>query len=137
MTNWIRYLNPSGCPDDLGALQLAWLGDAVWELHQRLRNCSRPAKSKDLHKSVVQEVKASSQAEALNDLEPFLSDIERDLVRKARNRSGRGPKNVNPAAYAKATGIESIIGWLFLKNPSRLAELLDKLEENTSYVKDS
>ncbi len=137
MTNWIRYLSPSGCPDDLGVLQLAWLGDAVWELHQRLRNCSKPAKSKELHRSVVNEVKASSQAEALNTLVPFLSDIEKDLVRKARNRSGRGPKNVNPAAYAKATGFESIIGWLFLKNPSRLAELLDKLEEPTFKQKDS
>ena len=32
---------------------MAWLGDAIWETHQRLRYCHRPARSKDLHKAVV------------------------------------------------------------------------------------
>ncbi|HBH74231.1 MAG TPA: ribonuclease III, partial [Synechococcales bacterium UBA10510] len=35
----MRANPPSG---ELGPLQLAWLGDAVWELHQRLRHCRQP-----------------------------------------------------------------------------------------------
>ena len=31
-------MKPSGSPDDIGVIQLAWLGDSVWELHQRLRH---------------------------------------------------------------------------------------------------
>ena len=70
MTEWIRAQSSSGFPDELGPLQLAWLGDSVWELHQRLRNCHSPARSKDLHKAVVLDVRASAQAEAIRYLKP-------------------------------------------------------------------
>ena len=129
MTNWIRCLEPSGCPDDLGPLQLAWLGDSVWELHQRLRFSDTPAKTKDLHLSVVSQVKAEAQALALEHIEKYLTEIEKNFVRKGRNRVGRGFRKVNLAIYGKATGFETLIGWLFLKNPNRLAQLLDRLEK--------
>ena len=51
---------PYGSPDDIGVIQLAWLGDSIWELHQRLRYVHFPLKSKDLHLSVVNEVKAKT-----------------------------------------------------------------------------
>ena len=129
MTDWIRYQEPSGSPDELGPIQLAWLGDAVWELYQRRRFCKQPAKGKDLHLSVVSLVKAEAQARALENLESSLTDIERKLVRRGRNRVGRGTRKVNIAIYGKATGFETLIGWLFLKNPNRLAQLLDRLEK--------
>ena len=130
MTDWIRFQRPTGSPDDLGPLQLAWLGDAVWEMHHRLKHCKKPGKSKDLHSSVVAEVKASSQAQALMRLNLHLSDLEKDLVRRGRNKAGRGPRSSESAVYGKATGFETMIGWLFLNNPSRLAQLLDYLEES-------
>ncbi len=129
MTNWINSLKPSGCPDDLGPLQLAWLGDSVWELHQRLRFSKTPAKTKDLHLSVVSQVKAEAQALALENIEIYLTESEKSFVRKGRNRVGRGYRKVNIAIYGKATGFETLIGWLFLKNPNRLAQLLDRLEK--------
>ena len=52
---------PYGSPEDIGVIQLAWLGDSVWELHQRLRHVHFPLKSKDLHLSVVNEVKPKSE----------------------------------------------------------------------------
>ncbi len=132
MTNWLQQLSPSGCPDDLTPLQLAWLGDAVWEIHQRLSFCREPAKLKDLHTSVVLKVKAESQAEALNNLEKYLNDLEKDFVRRGRNRVGRGSRKLEGAIYAKATGFETLIGWLFLKDPKRLAHILDLLETNSN-----
>ena len=51
---------PYGSPEEIGVIQLAWLGDSVWELHQRLRYVHFPMKSKDLHLSVVNEVKAKT-----------------------------------------------------------------------------
>tara|TARA_A100001037_G_scaffold294613_1_gene312641 strand:+ start:844 stop:1251 length:408 start_codon:yes stop_codon:yes gene_type:complete len=130
LTDWIRAQSPSGQPDELMPLQLAWLGDSVWEMHQRLRRCRKPGRSKDLHMAVVSDVKAAAQANALLELEPYLSDLEKDLVRRGRNKAGRGPRNGDAATYAKATGFETMIGWLFLKNPQRLARLLDRLEES-------
>ncbi|NDC14876.1 MAG: ribonuclease III [Synechococcaceae bacterium WB9_2_170] len=123
-------LAPSPPATALGPLQLAWLGDAVWELHQRLRRCRLPAKSQQLHQQVVEEVKAAAQARALERLEGVLTEEERDLVRRGRNRSGRGPRNGDPGAYGQATGFEALLGWLFLHDPPRLAELLDHLKEN-------
>ena len=129
MTDWLRSLGPSGCPDDLGPLQLAWLGDAVWEMHQRLRFCDKPAKAKDLHLSVVDLVRAESQAIALENINVYLTDLEKEYVRRGRNRVGRGSRKVNIAIYGKATGFETLLGWLFLKDPIRLAQLLDLLEQ--------
>ena len=129
MTDWIRSQSPIGSSNELGPLQLAWLGDAVWEMHQRLRFCKKPGRAKDLHLAVVSEVKACAQAEALIVLEPHLSEIEKDYVRRGRNRSGRGPRRGDAATYSMATGFETMIGWLFLNDPYRLAQLLDQLEE--------
>lgn len=115
---------------ELGPIQLAWLGDAVWELHQRLRHCRRPARSDLLHRAVVAEVKAEAQVLALRRLDPLLSEVERQWVRKGRNRAGRGPRRTDPGLYGQATGFETMLGWLFLRNPPRLAKLLDHLEES-------
>jgi ribonuclease-3 family protein len=130
LRNWIRDLEASSVPvETLGPLQLAWLGDAVWELHQRLRHCGSPGRSDDLHRAVVSEVKAAAQAAVLDRLESHLTEQELDLVRRGRNRAGRGPRRGEASVYGRATGFETMVGWLFLQNPARLAELLDRLEE--------
>lgn len=130
---WLRQIQPDPRhrlqPETLGALQLAWLGDAVWELHQRLRHCHQAGRPEELHQAVVARVRAQAQARALQRLEPLLDDRERDLVRRGRNRAGRGPRHGDPAAYGLATGFEALLGWLFLHDPPRLVELLDHLEE--------
>ncbi len=110
-------------------MQLAWLGDAVWELHQRLLRCRQPGRSNALHQEVVGAVKAEAQALALERLQPLLSEAELDLVRRGRNRAGRGPRKGEAGIYGQATGFETMIGWLFLQNPQRLAWLLDQLIE--------
>jgi len=88
-------------------------------------------RSKDLHNAVVNEVNASNQARVVREIEPFLTEIEKDFLRKGRNKAGKGPKNVDAATYAIATGFETIVGWLFLKNPKRLADLFDLLDQPT------
>ncbi len=127
----MAQLQPPGLPGELGPLQLAWLGDAVWELHQRLRRCRQPGRSADLHRSVVADVRADAQAAALERLEQrgVLSEEERELVRRGRNRAGRGPRRGEAGVYGRATGFETMVGWLFLQNPSRLAQLLAELED--------
>lgn len=130
-TAWLSALRAADPPPaELGPLQLAWLGDAVWELHQRRRHCRAPARSQELHRLVVDSVRAEAQALALQRLEALLRDGERDLVRRGRNRAGRGPRRADPASYGLATGFETLLGWLFLHDPPRLVELLDHLEEN-------
>ena len=110
-------------------MQLAWLGDSVWELHQRLRHVHFPLKSKDLHLSVVNEVKAKAQSETLSQIEQLLNNFEIDLIRRARNKTKRYPKSADPSIYSRATGFETLIGWLFLKDPKRLSTFLEYLEK--------
>ncbi len=128
MNYWIEQLVPHGTPEEIGLIQLAWLGDSVWELHQRLRHVHFPLKSKDLHLSVVNEVKAEAQANSLDDIKHLLNSFEIDLIRRARNKTKRFPKSADPSIYSKATGFETLIGWLFLKDPKRLSKLFEYLE---------
>ena len=131
MSNWIRSQFPSGINEQLGPLQLAWIGDAVWELHQRLRHGARPGRSDQLHLAVVADVRADAQSRLLSWLEDseLLSSEELDIVRRGRNSAGRGPRRADASVYGRATGFETMVGWLFLNNPARLAELFDHLEQ--------
>ncbi len=128
MNYWIENLVPHGNPEEIGVIQLAWLGDSVWELHQRLRYIHYPLKSKELHLSVVNEVKAQSQSNSLSHIEHLLNENELNLIRRARNKTKRYPKSSDPTIYSRATGFETLIGWLFLKNPQRLSTLFEYLE---------
>ena len=131
MNYWIQNLEPHGSPEDIGVIQLAWLGDAIWELHQRLRYVHFPLKSKQLHLSVVNEVKAKAQSKSLSQIEHLLNEFEIDLIRRARNKTKRYPKAADPTVYSRATGFETLIGWLFLKDPKRLSNFFDYLEKNS------
>ena len=128
MNNWINNLVPNGSPEEIGVIQLAWLGDSIWELHQRLRHIHIPLKSRQLHLSVVKEVNAQSQSESLDDIEHLLNEFEIDLIRRARNKIKRFPKSSDPVLYSRATGFETLIGWLFLKDPKRLSKIFEYLE---------
>ena len=110
MNYWIQNLVPFGTPEEIGVIQLAWLGDSVWELHQRLRYVHFPLKSRDLHLSVVNEVKAKAQSNSLSEIEHLLNSFEIDLIRRARNKTKRHPKSSNPSIYSRATGFETLIG---------------------------
>tara|TARA_Y100000589_G_scaffold327707_1_gene370130 strand:+ start:1112 stop:1504 length:393 start_codon:yes stop_codon:yes gene_type:complete len=128
LKDWIKNLEPNITPFEIGVIQLAWLGDSVWELHQRLRYVQNQLNPKELHLSVVKEVRASAQAEALKFIKPILNSEEIDLIRRARNKIKRCPRSLEPSVYAQATGFETLIGWLFLNNPKRLSKLLNHLE---------
>ena len=128
MNYWIQNLAPHGSPEEIGVIQLAWLGDSVWELHQRLRYVQIPLKSRELHLSVVNEVKAQAQSKSLDDIEHLLNAFEINLIRRARNKTRRFPKSSNPVIYSRATGFETLIGWLFLKDPKRLSKIFEYLE---------
>ena len=87
-----------------------------------------PLKSKELHLSVVNEVKAQAQSKSLDDIEHLLNSFEINLIRRARNKTKRFPKSSDPVAYSRATGIETLLGWLFLKDPKRLSKIFEYLE---------
>jgi len=52
----------------------------------------------------------------------------KSAIKRIRNKTKRYPKSSDPTIYSRATGFETLIGWLFLKDPQRLSELFEYLD---------
>ena len=112
----------------LSPAALAYLGDAVYELHVRRFYLLPPKRLQSYHRQVVAQVRAEQQAEHLRSLTPFLTEAELELVKRGRNATTGCPKRVDPSIYQQATSLETLIGYLHLTNPQRLAQLLAQLK---------
>ena len=109
-------------------LTLAFVGDTVWDLLVRQRLLTSAAKVNALHKSATALVNAGAQAAALTRVEPLLTEPEQDIVRRGTNAHAKhlAPKNQNPVDYRRATGLEALIGWLYLTGQHpRVRELFE------------
>lgn len=110
----------------MSALGLAHIGDGVFELLVRTHLCqSGLAKSGNLHKATVAMVSAPAQAKFLDRILPRLSEEEQAVYRRGRNAHVHAvPKNATHAEYAKATGLEALLGYLWLSGAQdRIGEL--------------
>ncbi|MDR1260626.1 MAG: ribonuclease III [Oscillospiraceae bacterium] len=101
---------------ELGTPNLAFVGDAVYELLTRTKIAqTKNQTSAKLHEISVKKVCAKSQALAYKFIVKFLTEKEQEILKRGRNYSGcRPPHNVSPIAYRKATGVEVLFGYLFL-----------------------
>ncbi len=106
---------------------LAYLGDAVYELYVRTYYLLPPRRLANYHDQVVSFVRAETQAALLESLNPYLTDAEREIVRRGRNAATGRPRRLSPELYQQATSLETLIGYLYLHNPPRLNQLLEKL----------
>ena len=112
----------------LNALQLAYMGDAVWETLIRTWLIERKMNVHHMHLECVRRVNASAQASALKVIRDTLSEAEHEIVQRGRNAHAKhpSPKNQDPADYAEATGFEALIGFLYLTGQQeRLREIRD------------
>ncbi|HIK30241.1 MAG TPA: ribonuclease III [Oscillatoriales cyanobacterium M59_W2019_021] len=107
---------------------IAYLGDAVYELYVRSRCLLPPQRLQAYHDRVVARVRAEGQAEDLQSLEAYLTPAEWDIVRRGRNAAFGRPKRVSSQTYQQATGLEMLVGYLYLTDPQRLSELLSHLD---------
>lgn len=108
-----------------GSLEMAYLGDALYDLHVRKNLLARGGRVHALHKEAVKLVCAHAQAEALERVLPVLTEAESAVVRRARNAHQAPPRNANPAEYHRATALEALMGYLYITGQSqRLEEML-------------
>jgi ribonuclease-3 family protein len=106
---------------------LAYLGDAIYELHVRMFYLWPQQRSEIYHRLVVAQVRAETQASHLRSLTPHLRDNELEIVRRGRNAAAGRPRRLNPEIYQQATSLETLIGYLYITDYQRLTELLQKL----------
>ena len=125
-----RMLNP---------LQLAYIGDAVWELLVRSRIIYKGRSARHVHKDAVACVNAHAQSVALRRIEALLTENEADIARRGRNAHAHhaAPKNQDAADYRAATALEALIGYLYLTGQEeRLLELYKKSQEEDAHAQE-
>ena len=97
-----------------GSLELAYLGDALYDLYVREHLVAGGGRVRALHREAISLVCAHAQSEALARIAAELTAEEADVVRRARNTKQSPPKNADPGEYHHATALEALIGWLYV-----------------------
>lgn len=131
------YFDATMSDDKLHAMSsigLAHLGDAVYELLVRTYLCVHgKATGRGLHRATVALVCAPKQAELSEKLLPLLTEEEQDVFRRGRNANVHTiPHSADRAQYQKATALEALFGWLYLKGEKERVNALfaAMMEEN-------
>ena len=109
-------------------LALAFLGDTVWDLLVRRALLETGQKAGGLHRLAVRSVNAHAQAMTMERLEPFLTEEELAVYHRGRNAHAKHapPKNQDPMDYSRASGLEALLGYLYLIGATdRICELFD------------
>lgn len=121
-----------GDPAQLPSLALAYIGDAVFELYVRNKLINQGfVKVRSLHRQAIKRVNAGLQARLLEDIKTLLTDTELAIAKRGRNaKSGHVPKNAEVTEYRKSTGLETLIGYLYLKGEyDRIEQLLSEMDK--------
>lgn len=109
-----------------GSLELAYLGDALYDLRVRETLTRKGGRVRNMHREAISHVCAHAQSEALGRVEGMLDEDEQNVVRRARNAHQSPPKNADRAEYHRATALEALIGYLYITGrEARMREILD------------
>lgn len=115
----------SFCAETLNGSVLAYFGDAVFELLVRRQllstGISNPGK---LSAMALTFVRATAQSAGMEALLPLLTAEEEAVYRRGRNAAGPHPKSATVGEYRRATGLEALFGYLYLKGDSARLETL-------------
>ena len=125
----MNYFEPHLTPDELRAISaigLAHMGDAVYETLVRTWLCVHgKATGKELHRTTIALVCAQKQAELAQRVLPQLMEEELAVYKRGRNANVHAmPRSATPAQYHAATGLECLMGWLYLRGDKERAEQL-------------
>lgn len=105
---------------------LAFVGDAVYTLFVRQSLAlSSGCKTGELNRRASQVISAHGQSEHLENVLPLLSPEEEEIYRRGRNaKKLTKSKNATVAEYTRSTGLEAVVGYLYLTGQSeRIVEL--------------
>lgn len=117
-------------PYQYSPLALAYIGDSVLDLMVKnyyVHNSNKqPYK---YHKDVTNIVKAVNQAAFVDKYHDCFAEDELDIYKRGRNTSTHSKaKNATQAEYKKATGLEALLGYLYLLDRrDRLEELVNMM----------
>jgi len=131
MFSELMFKDPRSIPSNV----LAYIGDCVFELYSRLYVVNgSDEKMTGIHSRNISIVNAGAQAASARRIMEQLTEEELQIFKRGRNsNSGAMSKNANAADYRVATGIEALLGFLFLaRREDRLKEILGWLIDSDS-----
>ena len=105
---------------------LAFVGDAVYTLLVRQSLAlSSGYKTGELNKRASEVVSARGQSERVERILPLLTEEEEDIYRRGRNaKKLTRSKNATVAEYTRSTGLEAVVGYLYLTGQNKRIEEL-------------
>lgn len=111
-------------------LALAYIGDAIYDLVIRtfiVEQGNAPVNK--LHKKVIKLVQASAQAKHYHLIQDMLTEEEMAVYKRGRNAKSITPsKNADLLDYRTATGLEALMGYLYLTGQTaRMMELMQPI----------
>ena len=114
---------------NISSAALAFLGDSVFEINIRnkiVNECEGNAD--ELNKKSKALTNAKAQALMVNTLLELFSEEELAVYKRGRNlKSLSAPRSCTISEYRRATGLEALLGYLFLnENKERINELVEK-----------
>lgn len=110
---------------------LAFVGDAVYSLYVREKLVKEANESPGVYQRAAgAAVSAKGQNALIEKVRDSFTEEEADIFRRARNaKKGTKAKNASVAEYNRSTGIEAVIGYLYLtENHARVREILEKID---------
>ncbi len=113
---------------DYGALTLAYIGDTVYETYNRENMIKKgDRKVTDLHRLCSNRAKAPTQMKMAEILSEKFTEKESAVFHRGRNAEVHTKaKNATTQEYHMATGLEAVIGYLYLSGKKERAfELID------------
>ena len=120
-------------PNEYSPLALAFIGDSVFDLVIKSvivekANCQ----VNKLQNKTSKIVRATTQALIVDALKDVLTEEEASIYRRGRNaKPYTKAKNASYSEYCKATGLEALVGYLYLKGDTeRLIALIKTGLEN-------
>ena len=108
---------------ELNLRNYAHIGDAVWDVFVRENIIYRTQNSKTMHKLTIERVNGEFQGKLLAFLEPYLSDEEKDMTKRAKNIPTSSARKIAHAIHSQATAFEVLIGYNYINNKQRLEEI--------------
>ncbi|XP_031407575.1 uncharacterized protein LOC116215907 isoform X1 [Punica granatum] len=124
------------------AASLAYIGDCIYELYARRHFLFPPLNIDDYNDRVMSVVRCEAQDELLQTLlaDNYLSAEERDILKWGKNvttSKSRTKRRAGVAVYNRASSLETLIGYLYLKNVKRLEDIMLKLGFSSGASMDS
>ncbi len=110
---------------------LAFVGDAVYSLYVREKLVKEANESPGVYQRAAgAAVSAKGQNALIEKVRDSFTEEEADIFRRARNaKKGTKAKSASVAEYNRSTGIEAVIGYLYLtENHARVREILEKID---------